>query len=39
MAQAVVNMLVEVFLDWNLNYRQIDRRAARDFIDGLLQEV
>lgn len=39
LAQAVVNKLVDVFLDWNLNYRQNDRRAAREFIEGQLQKV
>lgn len=39
LAQAVVNTLADVFINWNLDYRQDDRRAARVFIESQLQKV
>lgn len=39
LAQAVVNSLADIFIDWNLDYRQNDRRAARVFIESQLETV
>ncbi len=39
LAQAVVNKLADVFISWNLDYRQNDRKAARLFIESQLETV
>lgn len=39
LAQAVVNKLADVFISWNLDYQQNDRRTARQFIEAQLQTV
>ena len=38
-AQLFVNTLTEVFTDWNLLYKQEDRRSAREFIELQLLTV
>ncbi len=38
-AQLFVNTLTDVFIEWNLLYKQEDRRSAREFIEGQLATV
>lgn len=38
-ARDVVNALTSVFIDWNLDYQQNDRRTARLFIEAQLASV
>ena len=38
-AQRFVNTLTEVFTEWNLLYKQEDRRSAREFIESQLLTV
>ena len=38
LAQAVVNKLADVFISWNLDYQQNDRRTARQFIEAQLKQ-